>query len=255
MRVLPRSGLVGAQRGPHPVARKRQGRRADAGGVADRVGQRRRDRVERRLAHRLGAERAERVDVSAKCTSVRGTSAERRAGGTRAGPRGLTCPCASMSTCSNSAAPSACADAALDLAAALRGLMHRAGVGGLHAVQDRDLAGGRADRDPEALHVERHRARRARRTSPCGASSSRPSPASGVDQRRASARRRAQRGQAGDHRAGRAVRAGVVARPGRCRTGAARCRRARHPSARGGELAVHGGGAVAELGRARPRSS
>src|SRR5258707_15424042 len=35
--------------------------RSDAGGVGQRVGERRRDRINRRLAHRLGAERTERI--------------------------------------------------------------------------------------------------------------------------------------------------------------------------------------------------
>ena len=48
--------------------------------------------------------------------------------------------------------------AALDLAAALFGVHHGAGVGGLDRLQDADLAGPDVDGDPERLHVERQRA-------------------------------------------------------------------------------------------------
>src|SRR6202020_719241 len=54
--------------------------------------------------------------------------------------------------------PQGLGDAALDLAPALPWIDHRARVGRLHAAQDPDLAGGRPDRHPETLHVERHRA-------------------------------------------------------------------------------------------------
>ena len=44
-----------------PIGRQRRVVKAHAGGVGQRVGQRRRDWIDRRLAHRLGAERTERV--------------------------------------------------------------------------------------------------------------------------------------------------------------------------------------------------
>ena len=54
-----------------------------------------------------------------------------------------------MSTSSYSAVPMRLRGAALDLPAALLGVQHGAGVGGLHGLQDADLAGRGVDGDAE----------------------------------------------------------------------------------------------------------
>ncbi len=51
--------------------------------------------------------------------------------------------------------PDALRDATLDLAAHLRRVDHDPGIGGLHAVEDADLAGHPVHGDPEAVGVGR----------------------------------------------------------------------------------------------------
>ena len=59
-----------------------------------------------------------------------------------------------------SAQPIAHGDGAVDLAAALHRVDQPADVGGVHAVQDADLAGDAMHGEPNALHVEGDGARR-----------------------------------------------------------------------------------------------
>ena len=68
------------------VAPQRQRRKPHPGGVPDGVGQRRGDRVERRLAHRLGAQRAERVAAAARTAPRSAAGRPAPARGTRAAP-------------------------------------------------------------------------------------------------------------------------------------------------------------------------
>ena len=58
-------------------------------------------------------------------------------------------------------------DAALDLAAALHGIGDPAGIRGVHALEDLDLAGALVHGDPKALDVEGDRTRRACRVAVC----------------------------------------------------------------------------------------
>ena len=173
-------------------------------------------------------------------------------------------------------------DPTLDLPAALLRIHHDAGIRGLHRLQDAHLAGLRVHGDPEGVHVERHRTagavlgahtaksgcpgalrqfgqRHEHRTAAQAAGFQGPRGGADLQVRLRGGRpqsvgkvvRRREHGLAGDDDARRAKRAGVVA--DRIRVGLqdldpVGC----GVQGRGGQLRVHRGGAVAELGRADP---
>ena len=160
-----------------------------------------------------------------------------------------------MSTCSYSAAPSACATPPSTWPRHCSGLITVPASAACTLLQDPDLAGRRVHRDPEALHVEGDRPRRARRCVALGRAqpTRRPPPARrrrpGRDQL-GQRSRGAQRAPAPRRRCRSSRRRRCRARPRRCRTAARSIRPTCAPERRGGDLAVHGGGAVAELGGA-----
>src|SRR5215472_9627690 len=129
---------------------------ADPGRVAHRVRQRRGDRVERGLAHRLGAERPERIagrgEVHLCARQVREHRHVVLAQRARGHPsRPVNAYLFEQRGAERLRHP------ALHLAAQLHRVDDRARVDRLHGLQDADLAGLGADRHPEALHGERDR--------------------------------------------------------------------------------------------------
>ena len=146
-------GRLAVQGQVHAVRAHRQPGDPHPGRVAHRVGQGRRHRVERGLAHRLRAERAERVGGPGEVHLGPRHVGQHRDVILPQRPRGHLPRLVDVHVLEQRRAERL-AHAALDLAAQLHRVDDRARVGGLHALQDGDLAGRRPHRDPEALHVE-----------------------------------------------------------------------------------------------------
>ena len=135
-----------------------------------------RDRVERRLAHRLGAERAERVGGAGEVHLGPRHVRQHRARGTRAASGWSPGPPRRCPRARYSAAPRACATPPSTCPRHCTGLMTVPASAACTLCRMRISPVAGAHRDPEALHVERHRSGPGRRCAPRPPAASRRSP-------------------------------------------------------------------------------
>ena len=124
-----------------PVGREGQVGEAHAGRVGERVGHRRRHRIDAAFALGLGAQRADRVDrVGEEDVGVRRVGEGRNAAVAQLRVHHVALV---MDHVLDQRPAVAHGDGAIELAAALHRIDRPADVGGMHAVQDADLAGDR----------------------------------------------------------------------------------------------------------------